>query len=99
VNDVTAPRNEACPILAKTRLRKLFPTCDYVREKLDARVIDNIVVAPRCRERACPFPVFKSGLCRGYLIDAHAEASTLPSALGTVITPPHGHGYQAQASR
>jgi len=81
--------------LAERQLRKLFPGSLAVR-RLDAKAV---VASSRCQERACVYPAMANGRCRLHLIDAVAEASTLPSTLGFVVTPLHGHGYQAQASR
>jgi hypothetical protein len=68
--------------LAIANLRKRFPRCSIVRE------LDKLKPA-RCREKACPFPIFdqERGLCRGHLIDSVAERSVLPSALAAVIAP------------
>ena len=74
------------------RMRLLFPTSRFVRE-LDARL--RPPPPAKCSERACPFPPFKNGLCRGHAADAVAEYSFLPSALGvrTVPQPRSTHAH------
>ncbi len=67
--------------LAVSRLRLLFPGLKMVLD-LDARS-----KPAKCSERACPFPPFKNGLCRGHAADLIAEYSFLPSALGCKTVP------------
>jgi hypothetical protein len=70
--------------LAIARLRLLFPTSRFVRE-LDRKL--RPAPPAKCSERACPFPPFKNGLCRGHAADSIAEFSVLPSMLGTKTIP------------
>jgi len=72
--------------LAVSRLRRLFPHSLVVRE-LDRKLSG-------CAQKACPFPAFRDGFCRGHLADAAAPYSVLPSALGVATIPqpqPHAH--------
>jgi hypothetical protein len=82
-------------------LRRRFPHSRYVLEELPRKLKPAPPVATRCREKACPFPIFdhERGLCRGHMIDLASERSVLPSQLASVITSLHGHGYQAAACR
>jgi hypothetical protein len=93
-----SPERSSLLDLARQNLRRHFLHSVIVRQ-LDSKLIPAPPVATRCRERACPFPIYdqERGLCRGHWIDAHAEASTLPSALGTMIVPMHQPTHQAQA--
>jgi hypothetical protein len=63
------------------RMRALFPGSKFVRE-LDARL-----KPAKCSERACPFPPFRNGLCRGHAADRLAGYSVSPSMLGTKMIP------------
>jgi len=84
--------SEGMPLhdLAVNRLRALFPTSRYVRD-LNARLAqaasERVAKLTRCSKRACVFPVFRDGLCRGHLADAAAEYSFLPSMLGVKTVP------------
>jgi hypothetical protein len=37
------------------------------------------VIIPKCRERGCPFPVFRDARCRAHLFDTVSEYSLIPS--------------------
>ena len=70
--------------LAVNRLRALFGP------KVVADLLDAGLKPPppaKCSERACPFPPFRNGLCRGHAADAMAQYSVSPSMLGTKMIP------------
>jgi hypothetical protein len=80
--------------LAVSRLRALFGpkvVADLLGTRLKPRP------PSKCSERACPFPPFKNGLCRGHAADSIAEYSFLPSALGCK-TVPQARSTHAHAS-
>src|ERR1700733_65301 len=87
--------------LAPRNLCRYFPNLAYVK-KLNAKAKAAAVakvIGGRCQIRACVYPAMANGKCRLHLIDAVAEASTLPSALGFVVTQLHGPQFHAEPSR
>ena len=51
-----------------------------------AKAVVQPVVIPRCREKACPWPVHTNGFCRQHAVDAMAERSLVPSPTWTGLS-------------
>jgi hypothetical protein len=82
--------------LCVANLRTRFPNSAATRrlnEKLKVKAMNG----GRCQIRAWVYPAMANGKCRLHLIDAAAESSTLPSALGFVVTSLHGPSFHPDA--
>jgi hypothetical protein len=92
--------------LACENLRRLFPHSAIVRQLDSLRPAPPVVAKAmatenvRCQERGCVWPaVAGRRRYRQHLYDLLAEASTLPCALGPIVTQLHGHGFTPAPSR
>jgi hypothetical protein len=86
-----SPSTRSLHDLATRRLRQLFPSSRLVRslsQKVDAA---SASASTRCKERGCPYPSLKDGLCRSHIADLSMEYSAMRSTTAVAVSGLNHH--------
>jgi hypothetical protein len=59
---------------------------EHAKRVAELKRTTSVNISGKCREKACPYPVFSQGRCRSHYADQSAEFSMTPSTTSAAIS-------------